>query len=94
MIGLLADARALLTDSGGLQKEAWFLGVPCVTLRDETEWVETVASGWNRLAGADPDRIRAAVTQAVAPGGPRDLSDYGGGHAAEAVVRCVAELLA
>lgn len=57
MIAAVRHAHAVVTDSGGLQKEAYWLGVPCVTLRDETEWVETVASGWNILVGAETDRI-------------------------------------
>ena len=61
MIALVARARIVLTDSGGLQKEAFFLGRPCVTLREETEWVETVTGGGNVIAGTDPARIRAAV---------------------------------
>ena len=61
MISLISNARIVLTDSGGLQKEAFFLGRPCITLRDETEWVETVEEGGNLIAGTDPDRIRGAV---------------------------------
>ncbi len=61
MVGALRDADIVLTDSGGLQKEAYWLSVPCVTLRDETEWVETVEHGWNRLAGADRQQIVAAA---------------------------------
>lgn len=59
MLRIVRSAKCVLTDSGGLQKEALWLGVPCVTLRDETEWVETLEGGWNRLAGANPSRIVA-----------------------------------
>jgi UDP-N-acetylglucosamine 2-epimerase len=61
MIALERSARMILTDSGGVQKEAYWLGVPCVTLRDETEWTETVEVGWNVLTGVDVERILKAV---------------------------------
>jgi UDP-N-acetylglucosamine 2-epimerase len=64
MVRLTQSARMVLTDSGGLQKEAYWLGVPCVTLRDETEWIETVEAGWNVLAGAETGRIVGAVDAA------------------------------
>jgi UDP-N-acetylglucosamine 2-epimerase len=84
MLALAGAARLVLTDSGGLQKEAYWLGVPCLTLRDETEWVETVEAGWNTLVGSDSEKIVEAV-HAFAPSHPRpDL--YGDGFAAE---RCV-----
>lgn len=84
MVRLEQAARAILTDSGGVQKEAYWLGVPCVTLRDETEWVETVAAGWNTLAGADSARIVAAVHHLAPPTARPPL--YGDGQAAERVV--------
>ena len=74
---LLAGASTVLTDSGGLQKEAYFHRVPCITIRDETEWVETIEAGWNRLWTVSDFKPR------------RNISEYGDGHAAEKIVACI-----
>jgi UDP-N-acetylglucosamine 2-epimerase (non-hydrolysing)/UDP-GlcNAc3NAcA epimerase len=85
MLSLEANAHRILTDSGGVQKEAYLVGVPCITLREETEWVETVEIGWNQLVGADPIAIQTAVKQPE-PAGPRpDL--FGAGDASQRIVR-------
>ena len=88
IIALEKSARLLLTDSGGMQKEAYWMKVPCITLRDETEWVETVKSGWNILTGPDRNRIIDAVRDFKAPSIHPPL--YGDGRAA---IQCVRALL-
>ncbi len=84
MLMLEQHARLILTDSGGMQKEAYFFGVPCITLRSETEWVETVEAGWNVVVGAAKDQIVTITRDFVAPESRPDL--YGTGKAAIQIV--------
>ncbi|WKB51085.1 non-hydrolyzing UDP-N-acetylglucosamine 2-epimerase [Eleftheria terrae] len=86
MVCLERAARLIVTDSGGVQKEAYFYGVPCVTMRDETEWVETVHAGWNRLAGARCDAILEAVTAFTNGVLPPRPPLYGDGNAGASIV--------
>ncbi len=87
MLMLEKAARAILTDSGGVQKEAFFFQVPCVTLRRETEWVETVATGWNRIVNNEPSVILNAVRK-LTPGKAGTLP-YGDGQAAHKIIECL-----
>lgn len=89
MITLEADAWKVLTDSGGVQKEAYFAGVPCITLRDETEWLETVQAGWNRLAGAESGEILRAVEEFTPPSFHPGV--FGNGDAAGEFVKILEE---
>ena len=84
MLMLESNARAILTDSGGVQREAYFLSVPCITLRTETELIETVQTGWNTLVGTQTDRIMATVRDFLPPVEHPPL--FGDGHAAERIV--------
>lgn len=94
MVMLEAGARLIVTDSGGVQKEAFFFKVPCVTLRDQTEWTELIDCGWNRLLPpVDSDFIRTGLLQALDEGKPSLWPDtlYGTGRAAHTVVQCLLE---
>ena len=88
MLALLANAAVLFTDSGGLQKEAFVVKVPCVTLREETEWIDTLEDGWNVLAGSDPEKIAQASRRARPA---RQGTPYGDGEAARKIVDALQE---
>jgi UDP-GlcNAc3NAcA epimerase len=88
---LLRHARAVLTDSGGVQKEAYLAGVPCVTLRDTTEWTETVQTGWNVLADLDADTVRSALQR---PRPEERPALYGDGRAGVRVVEALLRMAA
>lgn len=84
-LALQSRALAVITDSGGIQKEAYLLKTPCLTARNETEWVETVKAGWNQLVGADPQAILASLEKLGRPSSHPAL--YGRGDAAQKIVR-------
>jgi UDP-GlcNAc3NAcA epimerase len=98
MLILQQKAKLILTDSGGLQKEAYFLGTPCVTMRDETEWPETLEGGWNRLVGTETAAIVAGVKDVLASREtilktPRNLLPFGNGLAGAKSVESICEYL-
>jgi UDP-N-acetylglucosamine 2-epimerase len=88
MLKLEKKAKAILTDSGGVQKEAYWLRVPCFTLREETEWVETIKSGWNVLTGTNAKRIVEEVGHLEKRRKhPKGRKIYGDGKASQKIVR-------
>jgi UDP-N-acetylglucosamine 2-epimerase (non-hydrolysing)/UDP-GlcNAc3NAcA epimerase len=90
LTALLCQARAAVTDSGGLQKEAYLAGVPCITLRSNTEWTETVELGFNVLVDLDSDAALAALARPLPDETPPAV--YGDGHAGERVVDALTTL--
>jgi len=90
-LALIRAARMVLTDSGGMQKEAYWLGRPCVTLREETEWVELVDAGVNRLAGTSSERVLAGFEWANTLRMPAETTLYGDGHAARRIVELIVD---
>ncbi len=90
MLELERGARAIATDSGGVQREAYLWGVRCITLREETEWVDTVETGWNTLVGCDPDAFAAALRTPLPLERP---PIFGDGHAARRIAQVVVDYL-
>jgi UDP-GlcNAc3NAcA epimerase len=87
MLLLMKHARKILTDSGGIQKEAYVLGIPCITMRENTEWIETLTGGWNVLVGADRDKIRSALLSDIRTN--NDNTVFGKGDAVSKIVRII-----
>lgn len=85
MVMLEKYATTILTDSGGIQKEAYFHHTPCITLREETEWTETVDAGWNQIAGYETEHILTCLS--TPPPVQEEILEYGSGNAAEAIIR-------
>jgi UDP-GlcNAc3NAcA epimerase len=95
MLKLLKHAKLVLTDSGGLQKEAFWSQTPCITLRDSTEWVETVEAGVNQIVGADPNKIAQAIKEVEEKYGDikekftKTTNPFGDGQAARRIVKAI-----
>ena len=89
MLHLMKHAKKILTDSGGIQKEAYVMGIPCITMRENTEWIETLTGGWNVLVGADKSRILAAMKADV----HKDVNNsvFGKGDTAKRIVKVIQE---
>lgn len=93
MLILMKNAIKILTDSGGVQKEAYFLRKPCITLRDETEWIETVQAGYNVLVGVNPEKIMYYVNNPFEVVGAKKDSVYGVGNACDNIADILLEVL-
>jgi len=91
MVQLEESAKVIVTDSGGVQKEAYFFAVPCITMRDETEWVETVESGWNQLVGANVEKIISSWKASSSTHADYNTSLYGDGNASSSIIREIIE---
>ena len=89
MLELIKNTKVVLTDSGGLQKEAFYFKKPCITLRDETEWIELVEGGYNHLVGADKNRILEVFRQTVGLAMSAAVELYGAGDSSEKVLRAI-----
>ena len=88
MVMLEKNAETIITDSGGVQKEAYFHRTPCVTLREETEWTETVDAGWNQIAGFKTEKIIECLSRKTEKS---EIKEYGDGHAAEKIIKALSQ---
>lgn len=96
MLHLESNAQLIMTDSGGVQKEAYFVSTPCLTLRDETEWTETLKDGWNRVVGTSPEKILPLVqsmctNNGASPRNEPELSAFGDGHAGDNILQILTQ---
>jgi UDP-GlcNAc3NAcA epimerase len=91
MLMLMANSRKILTDSGGIQKETYMLGVPCVTRRENTEWMETLEGGWNVLVGAEKGRIIKVVRDICPAVLRKDL--FGGARASGKILEIMVNII-